>query len=171
MVAVGETGLDFNRDFSPRNVQEAVFEKQIELAINYSLPLFCHERDASNRFAEIIKSYRDQIEKLVVHCFTADKAALYRYLDLDCHIGITGWICDERRGTHLHPLVKSIPDNRLMIETDSPWLLPRTIQNKTCKSKKRACLSIRSCSNDRLAYKSDASTGCCANKANFVGFF
>ena len=130
VVAVGEAGLDFNRDFSPRPVQEKVFERQLELAIESGLPLFCHERDASERFAEIIRSYRDQVSKLVVHCFTADKKALYRYLDLDCHIGITGWICDERRGTHLHPLMKDIPANRLMVETDSPWLLPRSLVKK-----------------------------------------
>lgn len=130
VVAVGEAGLDFNRDFSPRPVQEKVFENQLELAIESGLPLFCHERDASERFAEIIKSYRDQVSSLVVHCFTADKTALYRYLDLDCHIGITGWICDERRGTHLHPLMKDIPANRLMVETDAPWLLPRTLVAK-----------------------------------------
>ncbi|USE39468.1 TatD family hydrolase [Endozoicomonas sp. SCSIO W0465] len=130
VVAVGETGLDFNRDFSPRPVQEKVFEQQLELAIECGLPLFCHEREASERFADIIKNYRDQVSKLVVHCFTADKKALYRYLDLDCHIGMTGWICDERRGTHLHPLVKDIPVNRLMVETDSPWLLPRSLTKK-----------------------------------------
>lgn len=130
VVAAGETGLDFNRDFSPRPVQEKIFEQQIELAIETGLPLFCHERDASERFAGIVKSCRDQISKLVVHCFTADKAALYRFLDLDLHIGITGWVCDERRGTHLHPLLKDIPANRLMIETDSPYLLPRTLTRK-----------------------------------------
>lgn len=130
VVAVGETGLDFNRDFSPRPVQEKVFEQQLELAVETGLPLFCHERDASERFAEIVKSCRDQISKLVVHCFTADKKALYRFLDLDLHIGITGWVCDERRGTHLHPLLKDIPANRLMIETDSPYLPPRTLTSK-----------------------------------------
>lgn len=130
VVAVGETGLDFNRDFSPRPVQEKVFERQLELAIECGLPLFCHERDASERFADIIRNYRDQVSKLVVHCFTADKKALYRYLDLDCHIGITGWICDERRGTHLLPLMGDIPATRLMVETDSPWLLPRTLAKK-----------------------------------------
>ena len=130
VVAVGEIGLDFNRDFSPRPVQEQVFEQQIELAIETGLPLFCHERDASERFAEIVTSCRDDISKLVVHCFTADKTALYRFLDLDLHIGITGWVCDERRGTHLHSLLKDIPANRLMIETDSPYLLPRTLTSK-----------------------------------------
>lgn len=130
VVAVGETGLDFNRDYSPRPVQESVFEAQIELAIDSGLPLFCHERDASGRFADMVKHYRDQISNLVVHCFTADKASLYRYLDLDLHIGITGWVCDERRGTHLHPLLRDIPAERLMIETDAPWLLPRTMDKK-----------------------------------------
>ena len=130
VVAVGETGLDFNRDFSPRDIQESVFEQHIELAIAHNMPLFCHERDADKRFAQIIKAYRDGISHLVVHCFTADKTALYRYLDLDCHIGITGWVCDERRGTHLLPLLRDIPSHRLMVETDAPWLLPRTLTKK-----------------------------------------
>ncbi len=130
VVAVGETGLDFNRDFSPRPQQESVFEQQLALAKETALPLFCHERDAAERFAQIIAAYRDHIGPLVVHCFTADKKALFRYLDLDCHIGITGWICDERRGTHLHPLLHNIPANRLMVETDAPWLLPRTLATK-----------------------------------------
>ena len=130
VVAVGETGLDFNRDFSPRDIQESVFEQHIELAIAHNMPLFCHERDADKRFAQIIKAYRDGISHLVVHCFTADKTALYRYLDLDCHIGITGWVCDERRGTHLLPLLRDIPSHRLMVETDAPWLVPRTLTKK-----------------------------------------
>ena len=78
----------------------------------------------------IIKEYRDQLTKAVVHCFTDEKRALYDYLDLDLHIGITGWIADERRGTHLVPLVADIPWNRLMIETDGPYLLPRNIRPK-----------------------------------------
>lgn len=130
VVAAGEMGLDFNRDFSPRPTQEKVFEQQLELAIKHKKPAFCHERDASQRFFDIAKEYRDDLSGLVVHCFTADKEALYRYLDLDLHIGITGWVCDERRGTHLHPLLKDIPANRLMIETDAPWLLPRNIDKK-----------------------------------------
>ncbi len=130
VVAAGETGLDFNRDFSPRAIQEQVFERQIELAIETGMPLFCHERDASKRFSEIVRTYRDDISRLVVHCFTADKESLYRYLDLDLHIGITGWVCDERRGFHLHPLLNDIPSDRLMLETDCPYLLPRTLKPK-----------------------------------------
>ncbi|WP_263079279.1 TatD family hydrolase [Endozoicomonas sp. Mp262] len=139
VVAVGETGLDFNRDFSPRPVQEAVFEKHIELALNLGKPLFCHERDASQRFIDIIKPYRDDLADVVIHCFTADRTALYQYLDLDFHIGITGWICDERRGTHLHDLISDIPPNRLMVETDAPYLLPRTLSPKPKNRRNEPC--------------------------------
>lgn len=128
--AVGETGLDFFRDFSPRPAQIKSFEQHIELAIETGLPMFLHERDAHPTFAEVLSAYRDELNDLVVHCFTGEKEALYAYLDLDCHIGITGWICDERRGKHLLTLVKDIPAERLMIETDAPYLMPRNIKPK-----------------------------------------
>lgn len=130
VVAVGECGLDFNRDFSPRPAQEAAFEAQLALAAHKQLPVFVHERDAHPRLLAILKAYRDHLPAAVVHCFTGDRQALFAYLDLDLHIGITGWICDERRGSHLHPLVASIPRGRLMLETDAPWLLPRTLRPK-----------------------------------------
>ena len=128
--AVGETGLDFFRDFSPRPSQIKSFEQHIELAIETKLPMFLHERDAHPVFAQVLSGYRDDLTDLVVHCFTGEKEALYTYLDLDCHIGITGWICDERRGQHLLDLVKDIPGERLMIETDAPYLMPRNIKPK-----------------------------------------
>jgi TatD DNase family protein len=128
--AVGECGLDFNRDFSPRPQQERVLEEHLALAVELQLPVFLHERDASQRLLEILRDYRDQLPAAVVHCFTGEQRELFRYLDLDLHIGITGWICDERRGTHLHPLVKSIPRGRLMLESDAPYLLPRSLRPK-----------------------------------------
>ena len=128
--AVGEPGLDFNRDFSPRDIQIKAFEGQIELAAQSGLPLFLHERDAFSTQIEILKSYRDQFSDAVIHCFTGDKKALFAYLDLDLYIGITGWVCDERRGQELAALVSNIPLNRLMAETDAPFLLPRNIQPK-----------------------------------------
>ena len=127
VVAVGETGLDFNRNFSPKKMQERAFETQIELAVNCQLPLFLHERDASKRQLEILKSYQNSLPKAVIHCFTGDKKALFNYLDLDLYIGITGWVCDERRGSDLQNIVKNIPLNRLMVETDAPYLLPRNM--------------------------------------------
>lgn len=128
--AVGECGLDFNRDFSPRPQQEKAFEEQLALAVELRLPVFIHERDAGERLLAILKDFRDQLPAAVVHCFTGERRTLYSYLDLDLHIGITGWICDERRGTHLQELVRDIPEGRLMLESDAPYLLPRTLRPK-----------------------------------------
>lgn len=128
--AVGECGLDFNRDFSPRPQQEKALEEQLALAVETGRPVFLHERDASQRLLAILRNYRDHLSAAVVHCFTGEKQALFGYLDLDLHIGITGWICDERRGAHLHPLVREIPAGRLMLESDAPYLLPRTLRPK-----------------------------------------
>jgi TatD DNase family protein len=125
--AIGETGLDFNRDFSPRAAQEFAFEQQMMLAVELKMPLFCHQRDAHTRFVDMLREYRDRIERVVVHCFTDTHAALVEYLDLDCYIGITGWICDERRGLELRQLARLIPGNRLLLETDAPYLLPRNL--------------------------------------------
>lgn len=128
VVAVGECGLDFNRDFSPRPVQERWFEAQIALAVEAKKPLFLHERDAHARFLELLRPHRAALSGGVVHCFTGDVAACRAYLALDLHIGITGWICDERRGLHLRELVREIPLERLMIETDAPFLTPRDLR-------------------------------------------
>ena len=128
--AVGETGLDFNRNFSPRDVQIDVFHQQLSIASSINKPVFTHQRDAHDTFIDILRQYRTKLSQVVVHCFTDSKAALEDYLDLDCHIGITGWICDERRGLGLQQLVKYIPGNRLMIETDAPYLLPRDLKPK-----------------------------------------
>jgi TatD DNase family protein len=129
IVAIGECGLDFNRDFSPRPQQEEWFEAQVALAEELQMPLFLHERDAQQRFCEILTGVRKKVPA-VLHCFTGTREELKAYLDMDLHIGITGWICDERRGTHLRELVREIPLDRLMIETDAPFLLPRAIPTK-----------------------------------------
>ena len=126
--AVGETGLDYNRDFSPRPTQQFAFEQQLAIALDCGKPLFLHQRDAHDDFMAMLRPLRDRLGPVVVHCFTGTRAELVDYLDLDCHIGITGWICDERRGQHLRELVPMIPAGRLMIETDSPYLMPRNLK-------------------------------------------
>ena len=128
--AVGECGLDYNRDFSPRDVQRRWFVEQAELAAELSLPLFLHERDAFSDFSGILREYAASVPAVVVHCFTGTGAELEYYLSLGCYIGITGWICDERRGIHLTELVKMIPADRLLLETDAPYLLPRDLPFK-----------------------------------------
>ena len=128
--AIGETGLDFNRNYSPRPAQETAFQRQMELAVTLQMPLFCHQRDAHQRFVEMLREFREGLSRIVVHCFTDTHEALLDYLDLDCYIGITGWICDERRGLELQKLVRMIPDDRLLLETDAPYLLPRNLDPK-----------------------------------------
>jgi TatD DNase family protein len=125
--AIGEAGLDFNRNYSSPEDQERAFLAQLELAEEHGLPLFLHEREASERMLALLRPRRDRLGAAVIHCFTGDGEALAAYLDLDLHIGITGWICDERRGHHLRDLIRRIPPERLMLETDAPYLLPRDL--------------------------------------------
>lgn len=127
-VAVGECGLDYFRNFSPHADQLRAFESQLELAVETGKPVFMHQRDAHADFVALLRRYRSRISNGVVHCFTGENDDLRDYLDMDLYIGITGWLCDERRGLHLRELVKLIPANRLMLETDAPYLLPRDLK-------------------------------------------
>jgi TatD DNase family protein len=126
--AVGECGLDYFRDFSPRPAQRRAFERQLQLAADTGKPLFLHQRDAHADFVAILRGFDGMIGPAVVHCFTGNREELFECLNRDWHIGITGWLCDERRGTHLRELVRHIPADRLMIETDAPYLLPRSVR-------------------------------------------
>jgi TatD DNase family protein len=130
VVAIGECGLDFDRNFSPRDAQLRCFEGQLALAAELQMPVFLHERAAHDDFAAILARWRPRLVCAVAHCFTGTGHELARYRDLDLHIGITGWINDERRGIHLRDLVRGIPEDRLMIETDAPYLLPRDIPRR-----------------------------------------
>jgi TatD DNase family protein len=126
VVAIGECGLDFNRNYSPHPEQEKWFEAQLDLAIDLKKPVFLHSRDAHPRFAQILQKKR--LPPAVAHCFTGEKDELHAYLELGLYIGITGWICDERRGAHLVKLVGDIPADRLLLETDAPYLTPRDMK-------------------------------------------
>ena len=128
VVAVGECGLDFFRDFSPRPAQRKAFERQLQIAVETQKPLFLHQRDAHADFMAMMKNFDGKLGPAVVHCFTGSREELFDYLDNDWHIGITGWLCDERRGQHLREIVGNIPAHRLMVETDAPYLLPRTLK-------------------------------------------
>jgi len=130
VIAIGECGLDFNRDFSPRDVQRQVFAAHLDLAAELKMPLFMHQRDAHSDFMAQFAPRRDEFTTAVLHCFTDTGDALQDYMDLDLYIGITGWICDERRGLALRELVRDIPIDRLLIETDAPYLLPRDLRPK-----------------------------------------
>ncbi len=134
VVAIGECGLDYDRDFSPRPAQREAFESQLEIAAELGKPVFLHVRSAHDDFARILENARSRLAGGVVHCFTGNAAELECYLELGLCIGITGFICDERRGTHLCELVGRIPEERLLVETDAPFLRPRDLVGQSARS-------------------------------------
>lgn len=134
VVAVGECGLDYNRDFSPRPAQDRWFAEQLALAAELGLPVFLHERDAHPRFLAILREQGKAVARGVVHCFTGDAAQAESYLELGLHIGVTGWINDERRGAALREAVRRVPLDRLMIETDAPFLTPRDMHPRPSRN-------------------------------------
>jgi TatD DNase family protein len=127
VVAVGECGLDYFRNFSPPAAQRAAFIAQLEIAVTVAKPVFLHQRDSHEDFKAILEDFRTGLVGGVAHCFTGDSDQLEDYLALDLCIGITGWVCDERRGAHLREVVPRIPAHRMMLETDAPYLLPRDL--------------------------------------------
>jgi TatD DNase family protein len=135
VIAIGECGLDFNRNFSAPKQQERVFAEQIALAAELQLPLFLHQRDAFAPWFQLLSPYLTKVPAMISHCFTGNGDELDQCLSAGMYIGITGWVCDERRGKSLQALIPSIPLNRLMIETDAPYLTPRTIRPKPKSSR------------------------------------
>lgn len=130
VVAVGECGLDYFRNFSPRVAQVEAFRQQLDLAVQLRKPVFLHQRDAHDEFLIILREYAARLVGGVAHCFTGSADEARAYLDLGLYIGITGWISDERRGLHLREVVRTIPAERLVVETDGPYLLPRDLDPK-----------------------------------------
>jgi TatD DNase family protein len=128
VVAVGECGLDYHRDFSPRPAQRSAFERQLAIAAENGKPLFLHQRDAHEDFMAILRPFDGRLGPVVVHCFTGTREEMHACLDAGYSIGVTGWLCDERRGLHLRGMVRDIPADRLLVETDAPYLLPRSVR-------------------------------------------
>lgn len=127
VVAVGECGLDYNRNYSKPVEQRSAFEAQLQLACELKLPVFLHQRDAHDDFVSMISEYRNDLAGAVAHCFTGTVDEALEYVTMGMYIGITGWICDERRGKDLQRAVRDIPIDRIMLETDAPYLLPRDL--------------------------------------------
>ena len=130
MVAIGECGLDFNRNFSTPAEQEKAFTAQLALAAELEMPVFMHCRDAHERFLALLDPWLDKLPGAVLHCFTGSRQEALDCLDRGLYLGITGWVCDERRGLELRELLPVIPADRLLLETDAPYLLPRDIKPK-----------------------------------------
>ncbi|MGX8940216.1 3'-5' ssDNA/RNA exonuclease TatD [Symbiopectobacterium sp. Eva_TO] len=139
VVALGECGLDFNRNFSTPDEQEHAFSAQLALAAELVLPVFLHCRDAHERFIALLSPWLDKLPGAVLHCFTGTEQELDECLRLGLSIGITGWVCDERRGIALRHLLKQIPIDRLLLETDAPYLLPWDLSPKPASRRNEPC--------------------------------
>lgn len=158
--AWGETGLDFNRMFSPQADQEACFSAQLAIAGELDLPLIFHERDSNGRFYEILKAEGPDTRKGVIHCFSGTREELVQYLDLGYHIGITGILTIRQRGAYLRELAPLIPEDRILIETDAPYLTPAPQKNKIRRNEPAFVRSVL----ERLAQVRDADPETLAQK-------
>jgi len=171
--AAGECGLDYFRNFSSHEHQERVFRLQLQLALETGKPVFLHQRDGHDAFVGILRDYLPRLAGGVAHCFTGEERELRDCLDLGLSIGVTGWICDERRGQHLRELVRLIPLDRLMIETDAPYLLPRNLSPRPSHRRNEPKFlphilqTIADCRNEPAATVAAATT---ANALRFFGF-
>ncbi|WP_300004765.1 3'-5' ssDNA/RNA exonuclease TatD [uncultured Cedecea sp.] len=139
VVAVGECGLDFNRNFSTPAEQEHAFTEQLALATDLMMPVFLHCRDAHDRFLALLDPWLEWLPGVVVHCFTGTESELHDYLRRGLLIGITGWVCDERRGLELREMLPQIPAQQLLLETDAPFLLPRDLDPKPASHRNEPC--------------------------------
>jgi TatD DNase family protein len=174
VVAVGECGLDYFRNFSPPAAQRAAFVAQLELAVSVAKPVFLHQRDSHEDFKAILADFRRSLVGGVAHCFTGDAAELEDYLALGLFIGVTGWVCDERRGANLRDSVPRIPSDRLMVETDAPYLLPRdlTPRPKSRRNEPKYLVHIaRTVANIRNESWESLAVSCSRNAVKFFGLY
>ena len=139
VVAIGECGLDFNRNLAAHDQQEYAFDAQLALASELQLPVFLHCREAHDRFAAVLEPWLPKLVGAVVHCFTGTREELESCLALGLSVGITGWVCDERRGMELRELLPLIPSQRLLLETDAPYLLPRDMHPRPPSRRNEPC--------------------------------
>jgi TatD DNase family protein len=123
VVGVGETGLDFHYDLSPRDVQEAAFRRSIRLAREVDKPLVIHVREADAACARVLREEGVPDAGGVVHCFTGDAAAARAYLDLGLHISVAG-VVTFRTAEPIREAIRIVPRDRLLVETDCPFLAP-----------------------------------------------
>lgn len=128
VVAIGEIGLDYYYDFSPRNVQKQVFIRQLDLAMKLNLPVIIHMRDAAEDTLQILENYKNDI-KGVMHCFSGSSEVARILLNWGLHISIGG-IITFKNAKKVCEALKAIPDERLLIETDCPYLSPEPFRGR-----------------------------------------
>jgi len=131
VVALGEIGLDFHYDFSPRDVQREWFKRQLTLAHEINMPVVIHSRDAHQETFEIIKA--SPVRRGVIHSFSGDAALAVDYINLGFHIGISGVVTFDKTNT-LQTAVAAIPMSHILMETDAPYLTPAPFRGKRNES-------------------------------------
>ncbi len=129
VLAIVETGLDFYRNLSPRETQEQVFREQIRLAVQVNKPLIIHSREAKADTLRILKEENLPVPAGVMHCFSGDRDWLDACLDLDFYISIAGPVTYPR-SHELRDLLRFIPEDRLLLETDAPYLSPQAFRSE-----------------------------------------
>ncbi|TDJ41726.1 MAG: hydrolase TatD [Gammaproteobacteria bacterium] len=140
VVAVGECGLDYFRNFSPPDAQKKAFAAQLAIGVDVQKPVFLHQRDAHDDFVAMLGEQIDNLTGGVAHCFTGGTKEMNEYLEMGLYIGITGWVCDERRGHDLQEAVPHLPLDRLLLETDAPYLMPRDLPKKLSGRRNEPCV-------------------------------
>lgn len=128
-IAVGECGLDYNRNFSTKGQQKHAFRQQVILACELSMPMFVHEREAYDDTIKVLDEVQAQMKSsgstlppIVIHCFTGTEREALSYIERGYYLGFTGTICKHQRGEPLRALLPKLPPDRLMVETDAPFM-------------------------------------------------
>lgn len=132
VVAVGECGLDFNKDYSPRDIQETAFKKQVDLAVRYKKPLLVHDRDAHQNILDILKDFASALPPVVIHCFTGTADQIKAYIERGYYIGVTGYLCKEKYGSSLREAITdgTLPLDRIIVQTNAPYMTPNVQRNE-----------------------------------------
>jgi len=127
-VAVGECGLDYKRDYSPRDQQEVAFKKQVQLGVRYQKALLVHERDSHDGIIEVLKEFEASLPPVIIHCFTGTVEQIKTYIERGYYIGVTGYICKDKYGKTLRDAIKdgTLPLNRIIVQTNAPYMTPNT---------------------------------------------
>ncbi len=128
VVAIGEIGLDYHYDFSPRDVQQKLLHQQLELALSLGLPVILHNRESDDDLLAVVKEHQDGSLEGQFHCFSSDAVYAMRVLDAGFHISFTGNVTYKK--STLDPLISLVPDDRLLIETDAPFMTPHPFRGK-----------------------------------------
>ena len=141
-VALGEIGLDYHYDFSPRDVQREVFEKQLTLACKLGVPVIIHEREANEDVLDILRACRGALRGGVYHCFMGDRGLAARVLELGFHIAFGGALT-FKKSDHIADAAAYAPSDRILLETDCPYMSPAPFRGKRNDSTRLALIAER----------------------------